>query len=120
MWVRAALPAFMLSRFFFFSMLFIKEARIKMNYQASTNKKMQHESQLSAKKADKLFFNGKRTPAGPARARPWWEGQSLQTEMPPSWGEQPGWRVRPLPQVRSGRSPPRGDRGRSPTSCLWV
>ncbi|KAM7238161.1 hypothetical protein CapIbe_011119 [Capra ibex] len=34
-----------------------KKARIKMNYQASTNKKMQHESQLSAKKDDKLFFN---------------------------------------------------------------
>ena len=50
---------------FFFSMLFIKEARIKMNYQASTNKKMQHESQLSAKKADKLFFNGKRTRRAP-------------------------------------------------------
>ncbi|XP_070327503.1 sperm acrosome-associated protein 7-like [Odocoileus virginianus] len=33
-----------------------KKARIKMNYQASTNKKMQHESQLSAKD-DKLFFN---------------------------------------------------------------
>nr|XP_014336582.1 PREDICTED: uncharacterized protein LOC106701281 [Bos mutus] len=34
-----------------------KKARIKMNYQVSTNKKVQHESQLSAKKDDKLFFN---------------------------------------------------------------
>lgn len=62
--VGQSILALMLSRLF--SMLFIKEARIKMNYQASTNKKMQHESQLSAKKDDKLFFNGKHTSAGPA------------------------------------------------------
>ena len=81
-----------------------QEARIKMNYQVSTNKKVQHESQLSAKKDDKLFFNGKNTLAGPARAQPWWEDWRLQTEMSPSWDEQPGRRVRPLPRVGSGRS----------------
>ena len=106
--VGQSIPAFM-PCLIFFSMPLIKEARIKMNYQASTNKKVQHESQLSAKKDDKLFFNGKSTPAGPARAQPRWEDWRLQTEMSPSWDEQPGQRVRPLPQVGSGRSLPRGD-----------
>ena len=108
--VGQSIPAFMPS-LIFFSMPLIKEARIKMNYQASTNKKVQHESQLSAKKDDKLFFNGKSTPAGPARAQPRWEDWRLQTEMSPSWDEQPGQRVRPLPRVGSGRSLPRGDWG---------
>ena len=103
--VGQSIPAFMPS-LIFFSMPLIKEARIKMNYQASTNKKVQHESQLSAKKDDKLFFNGKSTPAGPARAQPRWEDWRLQTEMSPSWDEQPGQRVRPLPQVGSGQAGP--------------
>ena len=117
--VGQSIPAFMLSFIFFFHAPH-QEARIKMNYQVSTNKKVQHESQLSAKKDDKLFFNGKSTLAGPARAQPWWEDWRLQTEMSPSWDEQPGRRVRPLPRVGSG-GPAWWGRGRpNPASCPWV